>query len=159
MKKELFINIEKLEIRNKSDFENIFTKCNDELGIPLDSIIPDFIYQAGTNDGIIAYDIYRNPVGYLLYNLQNSYFTHLVHFWVDPEFRRQNIATRLIANMIIREKPCVIVSIVDEYLTDAQLFLKSLRFKCIKIIKSTDNFDKYYFTTVDDGKMSRFMGC
>lgn len=60
MKKELFINIEKLEIRNKSDFENIFTKCNDELGIPLDSIIPDFIYQAGTNDGIIAYDIYQN---------------------------------------------------------------------------------------------------
>lgn len=156
MSKELSINIERLDPKNRSDFEMIFSMCNEELNMPLDSIIPDFIYQAGTNDGLIAYNLHREPIGYLLYNLHNDYFTHLVHFWVFKDFRRQNIATRLLAHMIIKEKPCVITAMVDEYLTSAHMFLKHMRFRCIKIVKSSEYFDKYYFSTADDGRISRF---
>lgn len=153
---ELFVHVEELGLKNRPSFEQLFRLCTEEIDLPLDSIVPYFIYQIGTNDGVMAFDIYGEPIGYLLYNKQNNYFINLIHFWVAPKFRRMNVATRMVANVILKEQPYVMSSYVNECFLSAQLLLKSLNFKCIRIIKMNGDFDKYYFVTKDDGKINRF---
>lgn len=154
---ETFVHIEDLETKNRKDFEVLFHCCTDEINLPLDSIIPYFIYQVGSNDGVMAYDVYGAPIGYLLYNKQNNYFINLIHFWVAPMYRRQKIATRMINNVIIKEQPYVMSSYVNDCLLEAQLLLRFMSFKCVRIIKRIDDSDKYYFVTKDNGKIDRFM--
>lgn len=153
---ELFVHIEELELKNRQEFESLFQCCSKELRTPLDDIIPYFIYQVGSNAGVLAYDVYGAPIGYLLYHKQDNYYINLTHFWVAPKVRRNKIATRMISNIIIKEQPYIMSAYVNDVFLSAQLLLKFLGFKCIRIIKRSDDFDKYYFVTKDDGKISRF---
>ena len=153
---ELFVHIEELESKNRREFESLFQCCSRELKTPLDDIIPYFIYQIGSNAGVLAYDVYGTPIGYLLYHKQDNYYVNFTHFWVAPKVRRNRVATRMISNVIIREQPYIMSASVNDVFLSAQLLLKFLNFKCIRIIKRSDDFDKYYFVTKDDGKINRF---
>jgi len=153
---EFFVHVEDLELKNRQEFESLFQCCSRELSVPLVDIIPYFIYQIGNNAGVISYDIYGSPIGYLLYNKQDNYYVNFTHCWVTPKARRNKVATTMISKIIIKEQPYVMSAYVNDIFLSAQLLLKSLSFKCIKTIKRNDDFDKYYFVTKDDGRVNRF---
>ena len=153
---EFFVHVEELELKNRQEFESLFQCCSRELKINLEDIIPYFIYQIGDNAGVLAYDIYGYPIGYLLYNKQNNHHINFTHFWVAPKVRRNKVATRMITRIIIKEQPYVMSAYVNDGFLSAQLLLQHLSFKCIRIIRRDDDSDKYYFVTKDDGKISRF---
>lgn len=143
----LFIVIEFLESQHREKLIPMLRSCVSETDIDLDTSIPHYIYNLGQNTGVIAVNVYGDPIAYMLYNKSNGRPLFITHFWVHPEYRRKKVGTRLIATISRTESKRPLTVIVHETLVSAQLFLCSVGFKCTCIMPSDNiNNDQYWFT-------------
>jgi ribosomal protein S18 acetylase RimI-like enzyme len=153
---DTFMTVESLDSKHRTQFEPILRSCIDETQIDLEQSIPHYLYSLGQSGGIIGFNIYGDPIGYVLYNRQQNKPVLLMHFWVHPKFRRQKVGARMMAHISRAEYPRPIMTILNETLLAAQLFLKSLGFVCTKIINSDElNNDQYQFIANSQNPMNR----
>lgn len=156
MDSSTFMTVESLDSKHRTQFEPILRSCIDETQVDLEHSIPHYLYSLGHSYGIMGFNIYGDPIGYVLYNRQQSQPILLMHFWVHPNWRRQKVGARMMAHISRTEKPCTIMTILNETLLSAQLFLKSLGFACTKIISSSEfNDDQYQFMANAHNPMNR----
>lgn len=83
------------------------------------------------------YSIDGNMVGYIIYEMKPKHIL-LINIAVHPDFRRRKIGTKLISNLIEKlnsNARTEIVSYIDEYNLEAQLFLKKKKFLATRSIK------------------------
>lgn len=152
----MFMTVETLESRHRSQFEPIFQSCVDETRIDLDKSIPYYLYNLGQNTGVIGFNIYGDPIGYILYNKQNNHPIFLMHFWVHPNFRRKHVGARMLAHISRAESPRRLMTILHEKLLPAQMFLKSIGFRCTRIIHDAGvTYDQYVFVANFYNPMNR----
>ncbi|MFM7319105.1 MAG: GNAT family N-acetyltransferase [Isosphaeraceae bacterium] len=76
-------------------------------------------------------------VGYIIYEL-NKYKLSIVNFAVHPDFQRRGVASQMAAKLIGKlsnQRRTKILTTVRETNLDVQLFLRSIGFKAIEIIR------------------------
>lgn len=153
---DTFMTVESLDSKHRTKFEPILRSCIDETQVDLEQSIPHYLYSLGQNAGIIGFNIYGDPIGYVLYNRQQNRPVLLMHFWVHPNWRRQKVGARMMAHISRTESPRSIMTILNENLLTAQLFLKSLGFVCTQIISGGEfNNDQYRFMANVHNPMNR----
>lgn len=153
---DLFMTVESLDSQHREKFEPILKSCINETKVDLEESIPYYLYNLGQNSGIIGFNIYGDPIGYVLYNQQNNQPILLMHFWVHPKFRRRKVGARMISHISRSHKCQTLMTILNETLLSAQLFLKSLGFRCTKIITQTElTNDQYVFKANGHNPMNR----
>ena len=136
---DMFISIEDLVHNHRSQLKPILMSCIAETGIDLDVSPQCYSSNLGDSAGVMSFNIYGDPVGYILYEKSNP--LAIIHFWAHPRFRRRKIGTRMFSYVSRKEKSNIAI-VVNEKLLKAQLFLKNLGYKCTKIIG-----DRYVFMT------------
>jgi len=76
-------------------------------------------------------------VGYIIYEL-NKYKLSIVNFAVHPDFQRRGVATQMTAKLVGKlstQRRTKILTTVRESNLNVQLFLRSIGFKAIEIIR------------------------
>jgi len=153
---DLFMTVESLDSKHREKFVPILRSCIDETKVDLEESIPHYLYNLGQNAGIMGFNIYGDPIAYVLYNKTQNHPILLMHFWVHPRYRRQKVGARMLAHISRTEKPSLIMTILNETLVTAQLFLRSLGFFCTQIIRSSEfTNDQYRFVANVYNPMNR----
>jgi len=135
---KMFLVLEKMEYKHKLHFKTLYDACIKETKIQASDSFIHNLYNINDSFGVIAFNIYGDPVGYILYTVSDTHPLFLINFCTHSNFRRKGIMTRLLSHVFYYEQPKLMSTIVDETFLEVQLFLKASKFCCTKIINRID---------------------